>query len=123
MTLNRVLQLTNPLLHGHDVEQLQHLLTVKGFPVVIDGWFGPETANACLAAKKRLGYPKADQVPSAGQKLVDALEAHAPFPPPPLPAPRVRYVQQLRDALANRDAWDYAQIRPIPHPGHTGRIV
>lgn len=115
--------MSNPLLHGSDVLAVQHLLTAKGFPCAADGWFGPETAAACVQAKKHLGYVVADQVPSCGQKLVDALEAHAPFPPTPVAAPRVRYVQAWRDAILHHANWDYAQIRPIPHPPHAGRIV
>lgn len=123
LALTRTLHLTNPLLHGADIAQLQKLLTAKGIPTAVDDWFGPLTASACVEAKKRLKYPKTDQMPSCGQKLVDALEAHAPFPPPPLPAPRVRYVAALRDALAEHDRWDYSQTRPLPHPPHLSRIV
>lgn len=123
ITLTRDLHLTNPLQHGTDVTAVQHLLTAKGFPVAADGVYGSLTAAACVEAKKRLKYAKVDQVPSCGQKLVDALEAHAPFPPPPLAAPRVRYVAELRSALAHASNWDYRQIRPLPHPGHVGRIV
>lgn len=123
LTLTRVLHLSNPLQEGADIAAVQQLLTTKGFPVAVDGWFGPETAAACVAAKKRLGYVVADQVPSCGQKLVDALEAHAPFPPVPLAAPRLRYVAAWRDAILRHGNWDYAQIRPIPHPPHVGRIV
>lgn len=123
VTLKRTLHLTNPLMHGPDVGQVQRLLTAKGFPVGDDEWFGPLSAQACVSAKRALKYAKADQVPSCAQKLVDALEGHAPFPPPPLPAARIRYVAQLRDALANHSAWDYSQIRPIPHPPHVGRVV
>lgn len=110
-------------MHGPDVGQLQHLLTTKGFPVAADSWFGPETATACVEAKRRLKYPKKDQVPSAAQTLVDALEAHAPFPPSPLPAPRTRYVQAWRDAISNHGNWVYSQTRPLPHPPQHGHIV
>lgn len=121
--LGRALHVTNPLLRGADVTAVQRLLTAKGFPVEDDGWFGPLTAAACVSAKKRLKYPLSDRVPSCGQQLVDALEAHAPFPLPPLPRPRVRYVAQLRDALTKHSNWDYSQTRPIPHRGHQGRVV
>jgi hypothetical protein len=113
--LTRELHLTNPLLHGSDVGEVQALLTAKSFPVVIDQWFGPETAAACVTAKRKLGYPKADQVPTCGQPLVDKLEAHFPFPPPPISAARVRYLNTLRQALAQRGNWRYSQTRPIPH--------
>ena len=115
LTLTRDLHLTNPLLHGTDVGQVQALLTQKGFPVVIDQWFGPETAAACVTAKRKLGYPKANQTPTCGQLLVDKLEAHAPFPPPAVSAQRVRYLDVLRQALAERGNWRYSQTRPIPH--------
>lgn len=119
--------MSNPLLHGSDVLAVQHLLTAKGFPCAADGWFGPETAAACVQAKKHLGYVVADQVPSCGQKLVDALEAAKPFPPTPLAAPRVRYLAQLKTFLAQKSNWDYTpewdpDVRPIPHKGHVGRV-
>lgn len=123
VNLTRDLHLTNPLQHGPDVVQVQQLLTAKGFPCAADGWFGQDTASQCLTAKQRLKYAKKDQQPTCGQTLVDMLEEHAPFPAPALPAPRVRYVAELRKALASKANWDYSQTRPLPHPGHQGRIV
>lgn len=126
ITLTRDLHLTNPLQHGPDVGQIQHLLTAKGFPVIADYWFGPQTGAACVEAKKRLRYVKANQTPTCGQALVDQLEAHKPWPPPPPPSPqaqRVKYVAAWRQAISQHANWDYAQVRPIPHPPHPGRIV
>lgn len=119
----RTLHLANPPMHGPDVEKLQALLTVKGFPCTVDGVFGGETATQCVEAKRRLKYPRPEQLPIAGPRLIAKLAAHPPFPPAQLRKPRVRYVAELRAALRDSGNWDYAQIRPIPHPGHVGRIV
>jgi hypothetical protein len=62
------------------------------------------------------------QTLSCGPPLVEALEHHAPFPLPKPPAARVRFVNALHAFLMDRGNWDYAQVRPIPHPGHTGRV-
>lgn len=86
MKLTWTLHLTNPPMHGKDVEGIQRLLTEKGFPTAVDGVFGPDTAIRCIEAKRRLGYAKAEQLPIAGPRLVKVLQAHAPFPPPPVPA-------------------------------------
>lgn len=114
-TLKRTLSLTNPAMIGPDVIKLQQLLTEKGFPVAADGEFGHLTADACVEAKRRLRYPKSQQLPIAGQKLVAKLQAHAPFPPPPTPPSRQRYADQMDFAFAHRSNWRYSQIRPIPH--------
>jgi hypothetical protein len=110
-------------MQGADVQAAQHLLAAKGFPCAPDGIYGPETGQACVNAKVALKYPKAQRQPTCGQALVDALEQHAPFPLPPVAKPRVRYVAQLRAFIADHANWDYAQVRPIPHPPHHGRVV
>lgn len=122
MSLTRTLSLTNPLMHGADVRDVQHLLAAKGFPCAADGIFGAETAGRCVEAKQRLKYPKGEQHPTCGPPLVAALEAHKPFPPPPQKAARARYLAQLELFLTQRANWDYAQVRPIPHKGHVGRV-
>jgi len=123
VTLTRTLTLTNPLMHGADVTAAQELLTSKGFPCKVDGVFGTETGNACVAAKTRLNYPKGKRTPTCGKYLVAALEPHAPFKPLPTASTRQRYVAVLRQFYDERANWDYAQARPIPHPGQKGRIV
>lgn len=67
---------------GDAVKELQKLLTEKGFPVTNDGHFGPATGAACVAAKKALGYPEAEQLPIAGARLLKKLEAHPPIATP-----------------------------------------
>lgn len=71
--LTWTLHLTNPPMHGKDVEGIQRLLTEKGFPTAVDGVFGPDTAIRCIEAKRRLGYAKAEQLPIAGPRLVKVL--------------------------------------------------
>ncbi len=123
LTLGRTLHLTTPLQHGTDVLAAQTLLTARGFPMVLDGIFGPESAGQCVTAKRKLGYAKAKQTPTCGQALIDNLEAHRPFPPPkPVPL-RVKYVLAWIDAIAHHARWDYEQSRPIPHPPVVGKIV
>lgn len=122
ITLTRTLTLTNPLMTGADVTAVQKLLNSKGFPCKVDGVFGTESGNACVAAKSRLNYPKGKRTPTCGKYLVSALEGHATFKPLPPASARQRYVAVLRQFYAERANWDYAQIRPIPHPGQVGRV-
>jgi hypothetical protein len=122
ITLTRTLTMTNPLMHGADVTAVQKLLTSKGFPCKVDGYFGTETGNACVSAKTRLLYPKGKRTPTCGKYLVEKLEGHADFKPLPPASTRQRYVAVLRQFYSEGSNWDYAQVRPIPHPGQKGRV-
>jgi Putative peptidoglycan binding domain/NlpC/P60 family len=77
----RTLQLTNPLLTGPDVEELQQLLTKSAYgnfhPGTIDGEYGPGTAGAVKQAKWALGYPDAKCDQAAGPQLVAYLKGTA----------------------------------------------
>ena len=69
----RSLHLTNPLMKGPDIEELQRLLAPY-HPGDIDGEYGSFTAAAVKRAKFALGYPTAQCDSSAGPKLVAYLK-------------------------------------------------
>ena len=52
------LQLRQPRMQGAEVRALQEMLVDKGFDVVIDGIFGPETRDALDAYQERYGLSK-----------------------------------------------------------------
>ncbi|MFN2627968.1 MAG: peptidoglycan-binding protein [Gaiellaceae bacterium] len=125
----RTLHLTNPLMTGPDVEELQQLLTKSAYgnfhPGTIDCEYGPATAAAVKQAKWALGYPdtKCDQ--AAGALLVDYLQGA------PLPADHVariaarkhdqaksltvrkQIVENATWGIANESQIHYQQLRPI----------
>ncbi|MDQ5821742.1 MAG: peptidoglycan-binding protein [Actinomycetota bacterium] len=71
--MDRTLQLTSPLMTGPDVKELQTLLRKAGYlDDVIDGEYGPLTAQAVYRAKFRLGYRSPDQ--TAAGLLVSYLD-------------------------------------------------
>ena len=123
INLTRTLQLTNPLMQGADVKAVQALLTHSGFPTTVDGVFGAASGHSCVLAKTALKYPVAKRFPSCGPPLVSALEAHKPFPPPPVTTPRQAFLKVLHAFLADSVNWSYAQIRPFPLRGHVGHVV
>jgi hypothetical protein len=123
-TLTRTLHLTNPLMTGPDVEQLQQLLAPY-HPGAVDGEYGPATAGAVKQAKWALGYPDRQCDGTAGPKLVAYLQG-TPVPPD-YPARQQERQQELASALTIRDQivayarWGieneaqihYEQLRPI----------
>ena len=72
-TATRSLHLTNPLMKGPDIEELQRLLAPY-HPGDVDGEYGSFTAAAVKRAKWALGYPAAKCDGSAGPKLVAYLQ-------------------------------------------------
>ena len=129
----RTLHLTNPLLEGPDVEELQQLLAPY-HPGTPDGQFGPATAAAVIRAKRALGYPPAQCNGSAGAQLVAYLKGEA------VPADykkRQRTVQTaggkeqaLRAAIVANAEWGmaneaqihYQQLRPMDGVAHPRRL-
>jgi hypothetical protein len=68
------LTVTHPHTRGDRVSRLQRLLKEYGCsPGAVDGDFGPRTAAACVAAKRKLGYPLAICAPTAGEALIGYL--------------------------------------------------
>ncbi len=57
----RQLRRTSPFMHGDDVRKVQHYLKLKE-----DGEFGPATASAVAAWKRRVGYPTSHINPLIG---------------------------------------------------------
>jgi lysozyme family protein len=80
----RLLQLTDPLLTGPDVEEAQHLLTENPYgdfePGGVDGEFGPNTADAVERAKWALGYPPAKVDKRFGPALKAYLDGTKQLP-------------------------------------------
>lgn len=79
----KTLLVTSPHMHGPDVKQMQALLAGVGLlkQKDVDGDFGPVTGSACVAVKKRLGYPLAACQPTAGDTLVAYLTGKKELPP------------------------------------------
>lgn len=71
----RVLTLTNPRLRGRDVEAVQRALGMR-----VDGVFGPSTARAVLAWKRRVGYPEGEVNAGLGLRGQGYLLGRTPFP-------------------------------------------
>jgi cell wall-associated NlpC family hydrolase len=129
----RTLHLTNPLLTGPDVKELQRLLKPY-HPGTPDGAFGPATADAVRRAKRALGYPPDKCDGSAGAQLVAYLKGE------PLPADfetrqaavkdEVGSEQALRDAIvafaewgiANESQIHYEQLRPMDGIGQVHKL-
>jgi hypothetical protein len=120
----RTLHLTNPLLEGPDVEELQKLLKPY-HPGKVDSEYGPATAAAVKLAKWTLGYPDAQCDTSAGPRLVAYLKGD------PVPADfearmaarrqdaakaltvREQIVAVARWGIENEAQIHYQQSRPI----------
>lgn len=101
---NRTLRLRVPEMVGPDVEALQVLLGARGFPVKVDGDYGPNTAAAVLKAKKTIpGYPRLLINKAAGKTFVKRLTAYYKPKPPyrPPKAARVRFVDLLHWGIAH----------------------
>ena len=126
----RTLHLTNPLLEGPDVEELQRLLA-RYHPGAVDGEYGPATAAAVIRAKRLLGYPPAKCDGAAGAQLVGYLKGQ------PVPAAftkrqiavqaavgkeaelRAAIVANAQWGIANEGQIHYEQLRPmdgVKHP-------
>ena len=129
----RTLHLTNPLLKGSDVKELQQLLEPY-HPGTHDGEYGPATADAVRRAKRALGYPPDECDGSAGAQLVGYLKG--------VPLPRdfkarqaalkaaTGSEQRLRAAIVANAEWGianeakihYEQLRPIDGVGHSRKL-
>lgn len=72
---HRHLHITSPLMHGHDVERLQHKLEVT-----VDGKYGPITDLAVHRSKSLLGFPEDSLNAGASTFYLQILygERHAP---------------------------------------------
>lgn len=125
----RTYSLTNPFMHGQELEPLQTALEkAKLYAGPIDGIFGVGTADACKRAKYRLGYPIKAVERTGGQTLLDFLDGAKGLPL----AYRLRrhargygisredriraaIVKWARQGVHDEPSIHYAQIRPIPH--------
>jgi hypothetical protein len=129
----RTLHLTNPLMTGPDVEELQQLLAPYG-PGASDGEFGPATAAAVRRAKAALGYPDKLCDESAGPRLVSYLRG-APPPPDYVARQQIRrhdaakgvalraqIVANARWGIANEAQVHYLQARPIDGLHHAHQL-
>lgn len=129
----RTLHLTNPLMSGPDVVELQRLLAPYA-PGAVDGQFGPATAAAVRRAKLALGYPEPLCDESAGPRLVAFLEG-ASLPPDYVArgearrhdeakarALRAQIVAGARWGIANEAQIHYVQARPIDGLHHARQL-
>lgn len=110
----RDLYLTNPEMNGADVQTLQRLLNKHGAlpKLTLDAIYGPHTADAVVAAKRKMKFSNTTRV--AGAPFISALEAQ-PLPPPPVDpyeTTRVALVQSAEWMISNRAKIGYMQIRP-----------
>jgi murein DD-endopeptidase MepM/ murein hydrolase activator NlpD len=71
----RVLTLTRPRMRGDDVRAVQRALRIGA-----DGIFGPKTAEAIFAWKRRVGYPEAEINAGLGERGQGYLLGTLPFP-------------------------------------------
>lgn len=129
----RPLHLTNPLLEGPDVKELQQLLQPY-HPGTPDGQYGPATADAVRRAKRALGYPPDKCDGSAGAELVGYLKGE------PLPkdfkarqasvkaeggseqALRAAIVAFAEWGIANEAQIHYEQLRPMDGIGRARKL-
>jgi hypothetical protein len=138
MSQMRTLHLTNPLMHGADVEHAQQLLAKNPYgsfaPGSIDGEYGPATANATKQAKFALGYPDDSCDTAFGPKLAGFLGGD------PLPADfKARHQQRakqianggaIRDKILENAHWGiqnepqihYEQLRPMDGLEHPHKL-
>jgi N-acetylmuramoyl-L-alanine amidase len=78
---SRVLRLSDPILEGEDVRQLQEALNKAGFEIEVDSFFGRSTEQIVKQFQKKKGL-KADGI--VGQETLEALELYVePIPPSP----------------------------------------
>lgn len=124
----RTYSLTNPLMHGADLEPLQKALKAdKLYLGPIDGIFGAGTGDACKRAKYRLGYPISAVERTGGQTLLDYLDGAVALPLAYKlrrhargfglsreDTVRAAIVKWARQGVAEEPSIHYAQIRPIP---------
>lgn len=120
--------LTNPLMHGAELEPLQRALkAAKLYAGPVDGVFGAGTALACKNAKYRLGYPIKAVERTGDQALLGFLNGSKPLPLAYKLRRRARGYgltreQRIRDQIvtwakkgvADTASIHYAQIRPMP---------
>jgi peptidoglycan hydrolase-like protein with peptidoglycan-binding domain len=131
----RTLQLTNPLMTGDDVKQVQQLLAKNGYsPGTIDSQYGPATANAVQQAKFGLGYPQTQCDTVCGPKLVGYLQGQpVPADYQKRQADRQKATSKgssIRDALVAFAQWGitnepqihYQQLRPMDGIGKPKKL-
>lgn len=105
----RILSLTDPLMRGDDVKELQTLLN-RWRPeakLTTDGVYGPTTNHwVHVFMKEVMGVDTQD--PQVGPKTVAALRAAQPAAPAPTPAPSTHLARRLSMILiyANRGSLD-----------------
>lgn len=121
---------TNPLMRGPHVREVQRLLISRQFlpKGSDDGIAGPATLHAFVLAKRHYHYPKKDQTPSCGDRLVEILQTgKSPFHQVPIlhshhesdaakleHQVRTRLAKLMDEGVANKARIHYAQIRPFP---------
>ncbi|MEV4558788.1 peptidoglycan-binding protein [Kitasatospora sp. NPDC049285] len=51
----RYLRVQSPMLHGDDVRMWQQKMSMRGWAIDVDGWYGPASAGVCRAFQQRHG--------------------------------------------------------------------
>jgi len=104
--------LLRPGANGEDVKALQRGLNKLGELVLVDGAFGPGTAQAVSAARVTLGMPGP---PEADDALQAALQA-APDPFPPITAAGMTFIarEEVSDGKTYRRRFQRPCLPPFP---------
>jgi len=117
-------------MRGEDVKAVQELLIKRHLlPTrTADGVAGPATLHAFVAAKRLYRYPKDEQTPTCGDRLVASLETgKSPFHHLPIPHPhanealhkehqtRALMAEIMDEGVHNEPRIHYGQVRPYPH--------
>jgi hypothetical protein len=95
------------LLAGHNVFKENYR------PGTIDGRFGQTTGEACVRAKRALGYPPDACRPTFGPKLRAYLLGETPLPAP--------YVERRREGAAQAPTFVYPAQMRVPLLGRPGQ--
>jgi peptidoglycan hydrolase-like protein with peptidoglycan-binding domain len=83
----RLLKLTTPNMRGEDVKQWQSVLVSSGYPMAIDGIFGPKTSEATKDWQRKRAL-KADGIVGPATRAAIGRPPTAPLAVPATPSPR-----------------------------------
>lgn len=61
----RVLQVGDPMQRGDDVRTWQQKAKDRGWNIVVDGWYGPESRTVCRSYQRATGLPDTGEVDKA----------------------------------------------------------
>ncbi|GAA5076735.1 hypothetical protein HNP84_007315 [Thermocatellispora tengchongensis] len=61
----RVLEVTDPMMHGEDVETWQERMARRGWTIDVDGWYGPQSRTVCKGYQRATGLPVTGRVDRA----------------------------------------------------------